>query len=65
MVEHDSGYKLLFSHPRMVEDLVRGSGIFSWTNASCRKVGRRRRGTWLQRCFGSRLGEGHERFGTL
>jgi hypothetical protein len=24
MAEHDHGYKLLFSHPRMVEDLVRG-----------------------------------------
>jgi predicted transposase YdaD len=24
MAEHDSGYKLLFSHPRMVEELLRG-----------------------------------------
>ena len=24
MADHDSGYKLLFSHPQMVEELLRG-----------------------------------------
>jgi hypothetical protein len=30
MPEHDSGYKLLFSHPRMVEELLRGFVRESW-----------------------------------
>ena len=30
MAEHDHGYKLLFSHPRMVEDLVRGFVPGGW-----------------------------------
>ena len=30
MPEHDHGYKLLFSHPRMVEDLVRGFVPGGW-----------------------------------
>ena len=30
MAEHDHGYKLLFSHPRMVEDLVRGFVAGPW-----------------------------------
>jgi Putative transposase, YhgA-like len=30
MAEHDHGYKLLFSHPRMVEDLVRGFVPGAW-----------------------------------
>jgi hypothetical protein len=30
MTEHDSGYKLLFSHPKMVEELLRGFVRESW-----------------------------------
>ncbi|MEA2694921.1 MAG: hypothetical protein QOJ16_4308 [Acidobacteriota bacterium] len=30
MAEHDSGYKLLFSHPRMVEELLRGFVHEDW-----------------------------------
>jgi hypothetical protein len=30
MAEHDSGYKLLFSHPEMVEDLLRGFLYEDW-----------------------------------
>ena len=30
MADHDHGYKLLFSHPRMVEDLVRGFVPGGW-----------------------------------
>ncbi len=30
MAEHDGGYKLLFSHPKMVEDLLRGFVRESW-----------------------------------
>ncbi|HEY2289294.1 MAG TPA: hypothetical protein VGM86_01215 [Thermoanaerobaculia bacterium] len=30
MAEHDSGYKLLFSHPEMVEDLIRGFVHEDW-----------------------------------
>ena len=30
MAEHDSGYKLLFSHPEMVEDLLRGFVREDW-----------------------------------
>jgi predicted transposase YdaD len=30
MAEHDSGYKLLFSHPEMVEDLIRGFVREDW-----------------------------------
>ncbi|HEY4565135.1 MAG TPA: Rpn family recombination-promoting nuclease/putative transposase, partial [Thermoanaerobaculia bacterium] len=30
VAEHDSGYKLLFSHPEMVEDLIRGFVHEDW-----------------------------------
>ncbi|HEY2294642.1 MAG TPA: hypothetical protein VGM86_28405 [Thermoanaerobaculia bacterium] len=30
MAEHDSGYRLLFSHPEMVEDLIRGFVHEDW-----------------------------------
>src|SRR4051812_49236414 len=30
MASHDEGYKLLFSHPRMVEDLLRGFVAGDW-----------------------------------
>src|SRR4051812_39470613 len=30
MASHDEGYKLLFSHPRMVEDLLRGFVEGDW-----------------------------------
>ncbi len=30
MVDHDHSYKLLFSHPRMVEDLLRGFVHEEW-----------------------------------
>ncbi len=30
MADHDHGYKLLFSHPRMVEQLLRGFVRESW-----------------------------------
>ena len=30
MAEHDAGYKSLFSHPEMVEDLIRGFVHEDW-----------------------------------
>ncbi len=32
MADHDSGYKLLFSHPQMVEELLRGFVRESWVS---------------------------------
>jgi predicted transposase YdaD len=31
-MDHDHGYKLLFSHPEMVEDLLRGFVREAWVN---------------------------------
>src|SRR5215470_20023596 len=33
MAKHDSGYKLLFSHPEMVEDLLRGFLREAWAES--------------------------------
>ena len=30
---HDAAYKLLFSHPRMVEDLLRGFAASGWSDS--------------------------------
>jgi len=39
MAQHDGGYKLLFSHPEMVEDLLRGFLHEAWTESLDRAGG--------------------------